>query len=147
MTNRNHTIPDPTTAPDYDYEALQLTWKEAHNRLTNAAKYKTELETLAGYIATAQAEEAKKREEYNAALGTGNAMRQQVLDLCQQRGIDPPAVPEAAAPPVLPAADQVVAMVPECNHLECPGCVACGCHTAVARQMAAVTAPDGGEGS
>jgi hypothetical protein len=121
----------------YDADARLATWTEAFVRLNKAAEYKTLLDQIGDFLTKegpavaaaqaaledriakftrAQADEVTFRDKYNAARGTGMAMRQMVIDQCAVKEVPIPQDPE---PP----------LIVECDHLSCPGCAGCSCHT------------------
>lgn len=152
-------LDDTPPAPDYEADARLATWGEAHRRLTDAEALKRKLDQVGDYITAARASadtkaatitaaqeeleglrvqiaeaegtEAENRLDYNRLRGTGKAMRQMVIDDCAAKGVPIPQDPAGPSAGVKLAAS--------CDHVQCRGCLECGCHAAVMVQVAEPT--------
>lgn len=108
----------------YEHEARTATWLAAFERLHKSAETKTFLDKVGEFLANeepaiaqaeaalaqrkanflrAQVEEQDARTLYNHLRGTGQAMRQLVLDDCNAKGLPIPQDPEPHVPSEEPA--------------------------------------------
>lgn len=140
-------LEDPAPAPDYAADARAITWAAGNNRLAEAAGLVPILEeqgeiTRNAQVALAQAQhdlaeavrnEDATRDRYNLLRGTGQAMKDAILKQCSFEGVPIPQDPEPANPP----------LVQSCDHLTCPGCSSCGCHTNPVQEPVAERPLDG----
>lgn len=92
----------PNPGVDYLAEARKITWDEANRRLTEAAALIPTLEELGettrsarAVLAQAETNENHTRAKYNGLHGTGKAMKESIIKLCEVEGVP---IPQDAPP-------------------------------------------------